>query len=190
MIIQGGVFMSKVYVCVAQGLEEVECLAVVDILRRGGINTILASMGEGLLVTGSHNIAIRTDCMWSAEECEECDAIFLPGGMPGTAHLAEHEELGEVLRKFHREGKTLAAICAAPSVLGKYHCLEGKRATCYPGWEDKLLGAKYTGEGVVRDGNVVTGRGLGFAIDEGLELLKVLVSEEVSAKVRDAIQHP
>lgn len=182
--------MSKVYVCMAQGLEEVECLAVVDILRRGGVDVTLASMGEELMVTGSHNIAIQADCMWSKEACGECDAIFLPGGMPGTAHLAEHEELGEMLQKFKEAGKVLAAICAAPSVLGKYHCLEGKRATCYPGWEDKLLGAEHTGEGVVRDGNVVTGRGLGFAIDEGLELLNVLVSEEVSAKVRDAIQHP
>lgn len=182
--------MSKVYVCMAEGLEEVECLAVVDILRRGGVEVTLASMGEGLLVTGSHKIRIQADCLWSKEACGACDAIFLPGGMPGTSHLAEHVELGEMLQKFKKEGKMLAAICAAPSVLGKYHCLEGKRATCYPGWEDKLSGAEHTGEGVVRDGNVVTGRGLGFAIDEGLELLKVLVSEEVSADVRDAIQHP
>ncbi|MCI9485554.1 MAG: DJ-1/PfpI family protein [Lachnospiraceae bacterium] len=182
--------MSKVYVCMADGLEEVECLAVADILRRGGVEVVLASMGEELLVTGSHKIRIQADCLWSKEACEECDAIFLPGGMPGTTHLAEHGELGEMLLKFKEEGKMLAAICAAPSVLGKYHCLEGKRATCYPGWEDKLLGAEHTGEGVVRDGNVVTGRGLGFAVDEGLELLKVLVSEEVSADVREAIQHP
>ncbi len=182
--------MSKVYVCMADGLEEVECLAVADILRRGGVEVVLASMGEELLVTGSHKIRIQADCLWSKEACEECDAIFLPGGMPGTTHLSEHGELGEMLLKFKEEGKMLAAICAAPSVLGKYHCLEGKRATCYPGWEDKLLGAEHTGEGVVRDGNVVTGRGLGFAVDEGLELLKVLVSEEVSADVREAIQHP
>ena len=182
--------MSKVYVCMADGLEEVECLAVVDILRRGGVEVVLASMGEELLVTGSHGIRIQADCLWSKAACAECDAIFLPGGMPGTTHLAEHGELGEMLLKFKEEGKVLAAICAAPSVLGKYHCLEGKRATCYPGWEDKLVGAKHTGEGVVRDGNVVTGRGLGFAIDEGLELLKVLVSEAVSADVREAIQHP
>lgn len=182
--------MSKVYVCMAQGLEEVECLAVVDILRRGGVETVLASMGEELLVTGSHKIAVQADCMWSKDACGECDAIFLPGGMPGTAHLSDHEELGEMLRKFKEEGKILAAICAAPSVLGKYHILEGKRATCYPGWEDQLLGAEHTKEGVVRDGNVVTGRGLGFAIDEGLELLKMLEGEEVSAGVREAIQHP
>ncbi len=182
--------MSKVYVCMAEGLEEVECLAVADILRRGGVEVILASMGEELLVTGSHGITVRADAMWSREACDGCDAIFLPGGMPGTTRLSEHPELGEMLRKFHREGKVLSAICAAPSVLGKYGCLEGKRAACYPGWEDRLLGAKHTEEGVVRDGNVVTGRGLGFAIDEGLELLKVLAGEKVSAEVRDAIQHP
>ncbi len=182
--------MAKVYVCMAEGLEEVECLAVVDILRRGGVETELVSMGEDLFVTGSHHITVKADSMWSAKACEKCDAIFLPGGMPGTAHLTDHKELGEMLRKFKEDGKILAAICAAPSVLGKYGILEGKKATCFPGWEEKLLGADHTGEGVVRDGNVVTGRGLGFAIDEGLELLKLLVSEEKSAEVKAAIQHP
>ena len=97
--------MSKVYVCMAQGLEEVECLAVVDILKRGGVEVELVSMGEELLVTGSHNIRIQADSFWSKDACDACDAIFLPGGMPGTAHLSEHKELGEMICKFHREGK-------------------------------------------------------------------------------------
>ena len=92
--------------------------------------------------------------------------------------------------KFHREGKLLAAICAAPSVLGKYHCLEGKKATCYPGLEDKLLGAEHVSDGVVRDGMVITGRGLGFAIDEGLELVAALVDRDTAEQVKAAIQHP
>lgn len=182
--------MSKVYVCMAQGLEEVECLAVVDILKRGGVEVELVSMGEELLVTGSHNIRIQADSLWSKDACDACDAIFLPGGMPGTAHLSEHKELGEMICKFHREGKLLAAICAAPSVLGKYHCLEGKKATCYPGWEDKLLGAEHVSDGVVRDGMVITGRGLGFAIDEGLELVAALVDRDTAEQVKAAIQHP
>lgn len=182
--------MSKVYVCMAEGLEEVECLAVVDILKRGGVEVELVSMGDELLVVGSHDIKIQADSLWSKEACDRCDAIFLPGGMPGTKYLSEHEELGEMLRKFHKEGKLLAAICAAPSVLGKYHCLEGKKATCYPGWEDALLGAEHVSDGVVRDGNVVTGRGLGFAVDEGLELIRILVDGETAEKVKDAIQHP
>lgn len=182
--------MSKVYVCMAPGLEEVECLAVVDILRRGGVEVELASIGQDLFVTGSHNITIKADSMWSKEACEACDAIFLPGGMPGTAHLSEHVQLGEMLQKFQKDGKLLSAICAAPSVLGKYHCLEGRKATCYPGWEDKLTGAEHMSDGVVRDGNVITGRGLGYAIDEGLELLKVLVDEKTSEEVKKAIQHP
>lgn len=182
--------MAKVYVCLVEGLEEVECLAVVDILRRGGVEVTLASMSGKQGITGSHGITIRTDSLWSEADCEKCDAIFLPGGMPGTAHLAEHVGLGKMIRKFQADGKVLAAICAAPSVLGKYGVLEGKRATCYPGWEEKLLGAKVTREGVVRDGSVVTARGLGFAIDEGLELLKMLVGEEISAQVKEAIQHP
>ena len=182
--------MSRVYVCMAPGLEEVECLAVVDMLKRGGVETELVSMGGDLMVTGSHNITIKADSMWSKEACDRCDAIFLPGGMPGTKHLAGHEELGEMIRKFMAEGKLLAAICAAPSVLGKYHCLEGKKATCYPGWEKELLGAEHVQDGVVRDGHVITGRGVGFAIDEGLEIVKVLAGEETAARVKAEIQHP
>ena len=182
--------MSSVYVCVAPGLEEVECLAVVDMLRRGGVRVELASMGEELLVTGSHNITIKADSMWSEEACRKADAIFLPGGMPGTKHLADHEGLGRVIREFDREGKVLAAICAAPSVLGKYGCLDGRRATCYPGFEDQLGKAVHTSDGVVCDGHVVTGRGVGFAVDEGLELLRILEGAEVSGRVREAIQHP
>ena len=157
--------MSRVYVCMAPGLEEVECLAVVDMLKRGGVETELVSMGGDLMVTGSHNITIKADSMWSKEACDRCDAIFLPGGMPGTKHLADHEGLGRVIREFDREGKVLAAICAAPSVLGKYGCLDGRRATCYPGFEDQLGKAVHTSDGVVCDGHVVTGRGVGFAVD-------------------------
>ena len=95
-----------------------------------------------------------------------------------------------MIREFDREGKVLAAICAAPSVLGKYGCLDGRRATCYPGFEDQLGKAVHTSDGVVCDGHVVTGRGVGFAVDEGLELLRILEGAEVSGRVREAIQHP
>ena len=191
--------MAKVYMCMADGMEEVECLAVVDILKRGGVEVVMASMGEDELVTGSHGIRVKADCLWSEKECEACDAIFLPGGMGGTKRLSNHVQLGEMLKTFHKEGKLLAAICAAPTVLGKYGILEGKQAVCYPGLEDGMdypgLEAGLTGaikrtDGVVTDGNVVTGRGMGFAVDEGLELVRLLVSEEVSRKVKAEIQHP
>ena len=182
--------MKKIAVFFAEGFEEIEALTVVDICRRCGLEVCMVSVTEDRMVKGSHGIVIKTDDVFSHADFREYDMLVLPGGMPGTKNLEAHEGLMAQVDAFYTEGKYIAAICAAPSVLGKYHCLEGKRATCYPGWEDKLLGAEYTGEGVVRDGNVVTGRGLGFAIDEGLELLKVLVSEAVSADVREAIQHP
>ena len=176
--------MSSVYVCVAPGLEEVECLAVVDMLRRGGVRVELASMGEELFVTGSHNITIKADSMWSEEACRKADAIFLPGGMPGTKHLADHEGLGRVIREFDREGKVLAAICAAPSVLGKYGCLDGRRATCYPGFEEYLEGAAIGTDKVVIDGKIVTSKGPGTAIDFAFELLNLISGKETVDKVK------
>ena len=107
--------MSKVYACIADGLEEVECLMVVDLLRRAGIEVCLASMNGKELVTGSHNITIKSDEVWSADRCGEYDMIFLPGGMPGTLNLGENAELCRKLKEFRADGsKRLAAICAAP----------------------------------------------------------------------------
>lgn len=182
--------MSSIYVCLAPGLEEVECLAVVDVLRRGGVSVTMASMGEELLITGSHNIRITTDEMWSKDAALACDAIFLPGGQPGTTNLTAHEELGQTLMSMEKDEKLICAICAAPSVLGKYGILNGKKATCYPGVEPKCIGAQMLPDGVVRDGQVITGRGLGYAIEEGLEILAALEGREISDKIRAAIQFP
>lgn len=182
--------MSKVYVCMAEGMEEVECLAVVDILVRSGIKVCKAAMGSSIYVTGSHKITVKADSMWNKADCMEYDAIFLPGGMPGTLNLGAHEELKEALLEFEAQGKILAAICAAPTVLGKYGLLNGRKATCYPGMEDQLTGACVQRAGVVRDGNVLTGCGLGFAIDEGLELAAMLEGQETADRVKEKIQHP
>ncbi len=182
--------MSKVYACLAEGLEEVECLAVVDLLRRADIDVCLASMGESEFVTGSHNITIKTDELWSAVRCAEYDMIFLPGGMPGTLNLGANAELCELIKKFRADdSKRLAAICAAPSVLGENGCLEGLKATCYPGFEDKLIGAECLSAGVVTDANVTTARGLGFAIDLGLEIIRLFCGEEKMLAIKDAIQY-
>lgn len=181
--------MSSIYVCLAPGLEEVECLAVVDVLRRGGVTLTMASMGENEMICGSHGIKIVTDEMWEKEHALACDAIFLPGGQPGTNNLAAHAELGGVLQTMQADGKIVAAICAAPMVLGKYGILEGKKATCYPGCEGGLLGADVQPDGVVVDGKVITGRGLGYAIEEGLQILAALEGDAVSMKIRRAIQH-
>ena len=110
--------------------------------------------------------------------------------MPGTENLYAHQGLCELVRRFAAEGKRVAALCAAPSVLGRLGLLEGRTATCHPGWEDKLLGAEYTRQGVVTDGSITTGRGVGFAIDMGLELVRLLKGDDFAADLRRRVQYP
>lgn len=182
--------MSKVSVFMAEGMEEVECLAVVDMLLRGGVETETVSIMDSLMVTGSHGITVKADRLFGDGGFADSDLLFLPGGVPGTPNLAAHTGLCALLKEFAADGKRLAAICAAPSVLGGLGLLEGKKATCYPGWEDKLAGARCIGEGVVTDGQITTGRGVGFAIDLGLELVRLLEGEERFLQVKKSIQHP
>ena len=182
--------MRKVCAFLATGLEEVECLAVVDVLRRSGVRVDLVSITGDPMVTGAHAITIKADALFEDEDFSDCDCLFLPGGVPGTPNLAAHAGLTALLRQFAAEGRRISAICAAPSVPGALGLLKGRKATCYPGWESKLLGADYTGAGVQTDGNFTTGRGLGFAIDLGLELARLLASPEKSAQVKAGIQHP
>lgn len=181
--------MSKVYTFLAEGFEEVECLSVVDLLRRAGIETVMVSITGEKAVTGSHQITILADTLFEQIDKNDADLLFLPGGVPGTPNLNAHAELCDMLCHFYKEGKRLAAICAAPSILGSLHLLEGKKATCYPGWEEKLEGANYISDGVVTDGTITTARGLGFAIDLGLELITLLVDKETSDKIKDGIQY-
>ena len=181
--------MSKVYAFMANGLEEIECLAVVDILRRVGIECETVSITAEREVTGSHGIRVIADRCWEEIAIGEDDVLFLPGGMPGTKYLGGFAPLCDVLKKHAAVGGRMAAICAAPSVLGDLGLLVGKKATCYPGFEERLLGAVYVSDGVVTDGNVTTARGMGFAIDLGLELVKLLSGEEQARNLKAAIQH-
>ena len=116
-------------------------------------------------------------------------AFFLPGGMPGTKNLMACKPLCDALVHADAAGKRLAAICAAPSILGQLGLLKDKKATCYPGFEDALTGAKLTGAGVVTDGNITTARGLGYALDLGIELASLLVDRPVALQVKDSIQY-
>ena len=182
--------MSKISAFLAEGMEEVECLAVVDIARRAGIEVEMVSVSGGRAVTGSHGITVLADVTFEDATFDESDVLFLPGGLPGVTNLAAHEGLRALLPRFAAQGKRLAALCAGPSVLGGLGLLRGRTATCYPGWEERLEGAHYTPQGVVTDGNVTTARGLGFAIDMGLELVRLLKDEEKAAEIKRAIQHP
>lgn len=182
--------MGKVYAFMADGMEEVECLAVVDMLRRAGIPTVTVSIMGTRTVTSAHQITLQADTTFEKETFEDADVLFLPGGVPGTPNLAAHAGLTELLKKHGATGGHLAAICAAPSVLGNLGLLAGRQATCYPGWEEHLHDAAYTRQGVVTDGPVTTGRGVGFAIDLGLELVRVLRGEEKFLQIKSSIQHP
>ena len=181
--------MTSVYAFLATGFEEVECLAVVDVLRRAGIETALVSTTGSLQVTGSHNITVQADILLEDADWDGTQVFFLPGGMPGAANLAGCKELTEHLVKAFEEGKRLAAICAGPSVLGGLGLLAGKRATCYPGFEDQLKEAQYQKNGVVTDGTVTTARGLGYALDLGLEIVRLLIDEETAGRIKASIQY-
>lgn len=181
--------MAEVYAFLAEGLEEVECLATADVLIRAGIKVKLVSITGKREVKGSHGFCIKTDALLEDVDMMKADVLFLPGGMPGTKNLASCGPLCDGLVKAHEAGRRLAAICAAPSVLGGLGILNGKKATCYPGYEDALAGAKNTGAGVVTDGNVTTARGLGYALDLGLELVSLLMDEKTARDVKASIQY-
>ena len=142
--------MSTAYIFTAEDLEEVECLTVVDLLRRGGVDCSMVSLTEDLEIRGSHGIRMMADLIYGEADMEEADALILPGGMPGTLHLAEDRRLAEDLVKAKSSGKLVCAICAAPRVLGGLGLLQGEKATCHPGHEEFLTGAELTENEVLR----------------------------------------
>lgn len=172
-----------VYAFMADGCEEVEALAVIDLLRRAGEEVELVSIHNKDMTQGSHGIGIKNDVMLKDIFVDAADTLFLPGGGVGTKNLKACEELSKLLVSHNAKGGRIAAICAAPSALGILGILEGKNATCYPGFEDQLKGAKFKVVPVVTDGNITTSRGMGTSILLGLELVKLLKDEETSKKL-------
>ena len=181
--------MAVVYAFLADGLEEVECLATADVLIRAGVKVKLVSITGKKEVKGAHGFGIHADTLLHEIDPMKADLLFLPGGMPGTKNLMACKPLCDALVQADAAGKRLAAICAAPSILGQLGLLKDKKATCYPGFEDALTGAKLTGAGVVTDGKITTARGLGYALDLGIELASLLVDRPVALQVKDSIQY-
>lgn len=180
--------MSKVYVFLADGFEEIEGLMVVDLLRRAGISLTTVSIMGRACVTGRSNISVMADCLFEdVASFEDGEMLVLPGGMPGTTYLEEYKPLQELIRAYDKQGKRLAAICAAPTVYGKMGLLDGKEATCYPGMEEMLLGAKASADKFVTDGNYTTSRGLGTALEFSLELIRLLTDAETAEKVAKSV---
>lgn len=161
-----------IYVHIAEGTEEIEFITILDILRRSSMDAASVSITGKKEVTGSHGITITADLLFEEADYDECDMIVLPGGMPGTLNLMSHEGLMEKIREFDEEEKMLSAICAAPMVLAAAGVLEGRRATIYPGMEDKLIGAEYSPDRVVIDGNIITSKGPGTAMEFALAIAK------------------
>ena len=179
--------MKRAVILFAEGYETVEALLVVDLLRRGGVEVTMASITEDEFVRSSHGVNVEMDAVLGEVDVLDYDAVILPGGMPGTMNLGVDVAVTGALKQMNRDGKIVAAICAAPSVLGKCGILEGKKATCYPGFEDKLIGAEIVNKAVVTDGNIITSRGLGTSMEFGFELIKKLISEEKAEEVREQI---
>ena len=179
--------MKTIFVFLAEGFEEIEALTPVDVLRRAGLSVQTVSIMKEQVVAGAHGIPVLADVMFGEVHAEDAEMILLPGGLPGATNLDAHEGLAKMILDFAKAEKPLAAICAAPLVFGNRGLLEGKKATCYPGFEEKLIGAITTSEKVITDGIITTSKAAGTAMDFAFEIIKVLKSEEISDKVKNSI---
>lgn len=180
-----------VYLFLANGFEETEAIVPLDLLRRAGVEVRTVAVGTKkgeLYITGSHSITLIAD-MHETEfsPSEALDGIILPGGLPGADNLYASECVTSALEAAHKKGAVIGAICAAPYILGKHGYLNGKRAVCFPGYEDELVGAAFTDAPAVIDGNIITGKAMGAAIPFGLALVKVLCGKETADKIASAI---
>ena len=172
--------MADTAIFLAEGFEEIEGLMVVDLLRRVGIRVDMVSISDSMQVTGSHQITVTADKLLKEIVFDEYDLLVLPGGMPGTIKLGNCEMLCEELMKAYENGKKIAAICAAPTVFGKLGLLNGKKACCYPGMEEGLIGAEAGTDPVIVDGNIITSRGLGTSLDFALAIIENVQSKEAA----------
>ncbi|OAV69775.1 Chaperone protein YajL [Bacteroidales bacterium Barb6XT] len=181
----------KAILFLADGFEETEAVGTIDVLRRGGIETMVVSIVAGKkTVTGAHGIPVTADALFEEADFSGADALVLPGGMPGSNNLNAFEPLKKLLLKQHEQGKTVATICAAPLVLGGLGILKGRRATCYPGFESSLKGAVINADKpspVEIDGHVITGRGPGFVFDFALAIVELLQGKEAARSVAEGL---
>jgi len=180
---------KKVAICIADGCEEIEALTVVDLLRRAGIQIDMISVLNHKLVKGAHGIAFETDynALDMNGAIDSYDGIILPGGMPGTNHLRESSFVLNTVSRFAKEGKLVAAICAAPTVLAYAGVLRGKKATSFPGTEPEMKGVDYQEEEVVCHDNIITSRGMGTAIAFGLQIIAYLMDEQTAKRMGETV---
>lgn len=178
--------MPRVAVILADGFEEVEAIAVIDVLRRAEIDTVIAGL-HGNHIASARNVKVIPDTVIDTVKADDYDMIILPGGQPGSDHLNADPRVKELIKSFSEKGKLTGAICAAPYVLANAGVLAGKRVTSYPSYKDKLGNARYEEKSVVVDGNVLTSRGAGTALAFGLAIVEKLISREKALKIKDSM---
>lgn len=179
--------MKNIALHLATGFEETEAITVIDILKRAKLNVTTVSIMGDLVVEGAHGIKVVADKLFEDINYEEFHMIILPGGMPGTTNLDNHIELKKRVIEFDLDAKWIGAICAAPSIIGKLGLLEDREATCYPGFEEKLFGAKISDKTTVVADNFITSKGLGSAIEFALIIVENLINKETADKIAENI---
>jgi len=174
--------MKKCYVFLAEGFEETEAISIIDVLRRGELKVDIVSVTGQKEVVGAHGIVVAAEKLFEETNYEDGVMLILPGGMPGSNNLNNHAGLKKLLQSSNEAGKYLGAICAAPLVLGGLGILNGKEAICYPGFEDKLLGATLSDKNTVVSGKVITSKGVISAVEFGLTIVKELQGVDIYRK--------
>jgi len=180
--------MAKVYEFLATGFEDIEALIPLDIMRRGGVEFKTVSITGNKTVETAHGVKIEADLLFEEADLSDADLLMLPGGLPGATNLNMHKDLKKALVSQNEKGKMIAAICAAPLVLGRLGLLKGRRATCYPGFEKYMEGAEYTHELYTVDGNITTGEGPAATFPYAYALLSALTDRQTADGVADGMR--
>lgn len=176
-----------IYLFLAPGFEEIEALTPVDVLRRAGLEVRTVAVSDSRAVPGSHNIPVTADLLMSDADFSDATMLILPGGMPGAKNLRACDRLCNLLTDAAGRDLPIAAICAAPFILGELGILRGKSAICYPGFEDRLIGAVVSDKKVVRDGNILTAAGMGVALDFALAAVEMLLDQATADRIAASV---
>lgn len=168
-----------IYLFLAEGFEEIEAIAVIDILRRAELNVTTVGVGSRE-ITGSHGITVQADISTDEMKNDNLEMVILPGGLPGTYNLEENEVVQNAIKFANENDKYLCAICAAPSIFGHLGLLKNKKAVCYPAFKEHLTGATYTDDRVCVDGKIITSIGAGSAMEFALKIVEILKSNDIA----------
>ena len=182
--------MKKAAIFIAPGFEEIEALTPADVLNRAGSEVELISVTEDKSVTGAHGLTIVCDRVFEGKPIDEKDILILPGGMPGAKNLQSHSKLADLLKTYYDQKKWIAAICAAPMIIGELGFLKDRKATCFPGFEHHLKGAHHYPVPAITDGHIITGRGIGAAMEFSLEIISNLYGANKASELREAMVVP